>query len=172
MAKERRPSPAASPARRQYWLFKTEPELFSIEDLEREQRACWEGVRNYQARNFLRDEVQLGDLVLIYHSSVSPPGVAGLARVARAAYPDAYALDPKSAYFDPRSRAEEPRWWMVDLAFVERLPRFVSLAALKADRALAEMRVVRRGQRLSIQPVDKAHFQRVLRLGEATTRVR
>lgn len=158
--------------KRKYWLFKTEPEVFSIEDLEREQRACWEGVRNYQARNFLRDEVQLGDLVLVYHSSVSPPGVAGLARVVRAAYPDPYALDPKSAYFDPRSKADAPRWWMVDIDFVERLPRFVNLAELKADSSLTDMRVVRRGQRLSIQPVDKAHFQRVLRLGKAKTRVR
>ncbi len=154
-----------------YWLMKSEPSVYAIEDLERDGRAEWEGVRNYQARNLMRDEMRRGDLVLFYHSNAKPSGVAGVARVVREAYPDPTALDPTSPYHDPRATPEDPRWVQVDLGFVERFERLVPLAALKADPALEGMLVTRRGQRLSVQPVERAHFARVLELAGARTRV-
>ena len=160
--------------KRRYWLMKSEPEVYSIDDLERDGQGEWEGVRNYQARNYMRDDMAVGDLVLFYHSNAKPPGVAGVAKVATQAYPDHHAFDPDASYYDPKSDPDQPRWFMVDLAFVEKLPEFVSLDTLKAEAngPLEGMLVVRRGQRLSIQPVDKAHFARVLQLGKAKTRVR
>lgn len=160
--------------RRRYWLMKSEPDAFSIDDLERVEREPWDGVRNYQARNFMRDEMAVGDLVLFYHSNAKPPGVAGVARVASAAYPDPSAFDPDSKYNDPKSDPDDPRWWLVDVEFVEKFVEVVSLDALKAeaDGPLEGMLVVRRGQRLSVQPVEKHHFARVLRIARAKTRVR
>jgi predicted RNA-binding protein with PUA-like domain len=160
--------------RRRYWLMKSEPDVFSIADLEQRGREPWDGVRNYQARNFMRDEMAVGDLVLFYHSNAKPPGVAGLARVACAAYPDPTAFDPDSKYYDPKSDPDDPRWWLVDVEFVERFAETVSLDALKAaaEAELEGMLVVRRGQRLSVQPVDKSHFAAVLRMAKAKTRVR
>ena len=163
--------------KRRYWLMKSEPDVFSIDDLERRGRSEWEGVRNHQARNFMRDEMAVGDLVLIYHSNANPPGVAGVARVASEARPDHHAFDPDSPYYDANSDPDDPRWWMVDVEYVETLPEFVSLDTLKAvanavGSPLDGLLVVRRGQRLSIQPVDKAHFAHILRLGKAATRVR
>jgi len=146
-----------------YWLMKSEPGSYSIEDLERDGTTHWEGVRNYQARNLMREMAE-GDLVLFYHSSADPAGVAGVARVERSAYPDHYSWDPGSRYFDPKSSPDQPRWWMVDIAFVERLPRVVPLAELKADPALQEM-LVTGNSRLSVQPVEPAEFRRVLELG-------
>ena len=159
---------------RRYWLMKSEPEVYSIDELEQEGRAEWDGVRNYQARNFMRDEMAIGDLVLYYHSNAKPPGVVGIARVASDSYPDPTAFDETSKYFDKKSDPDDPRWWLVDIEFVEKLPRMVTLDELKAeaDGALDGMLVVRRGQRLSVQPVDKAHFRHVLRMGGAKTRVR
>jgi len=150
-----------------YWLFKSEPGSYSIDDLARDRRTHWDGVRNYQARNFLRDDVQPGDLVLFYHSSANPPGVAGLARVVRSAYPDPSARDPESRYFDPKATAADPRWFMVDVEFVERFPRFVPLAELKAEPALADMLVVR-SSRPSVQPVSPEEFETILELAEST----
>lgn len=149
-----------------YWLMKSEPETFSIDDLEREGRTSWEGVRNYQARNFMRDEMQPGDGVLFYHSNADPPGVAGLARVARAAYPDPTALDARSDYFDPRATEEDPRWYMVDIEFVDRFPALVPLGTLKETPGLEQMLVTQRS-RLSVQPVSPAEFEIVRRLGTA-----
>jgi predicted RNA-binding protein with PUA-like domain len=163
--------------RRRYWLMKSEPDVFSIDDLERVGREPWDGVRNFQARNFMRDEMAVGDLVLFYHSNAKPPGVAGLARVATPAYPDPTAFDPDSEYYDPKSEADTPRWWLVEVEFVEKFAEYVSLDALKSEAesdpegALAGMLVVRRGQRLSVQPVERAHFARVLRLAGAKTRL-
>ncbi|MDF1562706.1 MAG: EVE domain-containing protein [Deltaproteobacteria bacterium] len=154
-----------------YWLMKSEPSVYGIADLERDGQAGWEGVRNYQARNFMRDEMKLGDLVLFYHSNSKPSGVAGLAKVVREAYPDAAALDRKSEYFDPKATADDPRWVQVDLGFVERFDEVLPLEALKDDPKLAEMLVVQRGQRLSIQPVTAPHFRRVLKLAGASTRL-
>ena len=147
-----------------HWLMKSEPGSYSLDDLERDGSTCWEGVRNYQARNLMR-EMQTGDLVLFYHSNANPPGAAGIARVEREAYPDHFSWDPDSRYFDPKSSPEEPRWWMVDLRFVERFDRFVPLAELKADPSLAGMLVTGRS-RLSVQPVDALDFETVVRLGE------
>lgn len=160
--------------RRRYWLMKSEPDVFSIGDLELERREPWDGVRNFQARNYLRDQMAVGDLVLFYHSNATPPGVAGVARVASAAYPDPSAFDPDSPYHDPKSDPDEPRWWCVDVEFVEKFAKLVSLDALKAAAKadLEGMLVVQRGQRLSILPVEKSHFARVLRMAGAKTRVR
>jgi predicted RNA-binding protein with PUA-like domain len=149
-----------------YWLMKSEPSTYSIADLERDGRTAWEGVRNYQARNFLRDSMSVGDPVLFYHSNAEPSGVAGLGRIARAAYPDATAFDPNSKYYDAASTPDNPRWFLVDVGFVERFPRTVALSELKEDSQLTGMEVTRKGSRLSVQPVSEAHFQRVLDLAQ------
>jgi predicted RNA-binding protein with PUA-like domain len=150
--------------RTQHWLMKSEPDVYSIDDLERAKTGTWEGVRNYQARNHLRS-MRVGDQVLFYHSNANPPGVVGVAEVCRTAYPDPTQFDPRSEYHDPKSRKDDPRWSMVDVRFIEKLARMVSLDELKADPTLADMLVVRRGMRLSVQPVERSHFQRVLVLG-------
>ncbi|MBC7172372.1 MAG: EVE domain-containing protein [Polyangiaceae bacterium] len=135
-----------------------------MDDLERAGQGTWEGVRNYQARNFMR-EMRVGDLILIYHSNAKPSGVVGIARVAREAYPDPFQFDPKSEYYDPKSPKDAPRWSMVDVAFVERFARTVPLAELKATAALEGMEVVRKGSRLSVHPVSAEHFGVVKKLG-------
>lgn len=147
-----------------YWLMKSEPGSYSITDLERDGTTSWEGVRNYQARNFMRDDMRVGDGVLFYHSNASPPGVAGIARVARTAYPDPTARDPESHYFDEAASEEDPRWYMVDIEFVERFAELVPLAALRDVPGLEEMLVNRRS-RLSIQPVTEREFEIVRGLG-------
>lgn len=143
--------------------MKSEPDAFSIDDLARKKKSAWDGVRNYQARNHMRD-MQIGDSVLFYHSSCMPPGIAGIARVCKRAYPDHTSWDETSDYFDPKSSPEQPRWFMVDVAFVEKFPELISLETLRQIPALAEMLVLRRGQRLSVQPVDKSHFDIISRL--------
>jgi predicted RNA-binding protein with PUA-like domain len=145
------------------WLMKSEPDVYSIEDLKSEGVTCWEGVRNYQARNLMR-EMEVGDLVLFYHSNSKPPGVAGLARVARTAYPDHFAWEAGHKYFDAKSTADDPRWWMVDVEYVDTLPHFVSLDQLKAEPGLEDMVVTKRS-RLSVQPVRQAEYDIVLRMG-------
>ena len=147
---------------RRYWLMKTEPDTYSIDELHREKRTCWDGVRNYQARNLMRDDMKVGDLILFYHSNAKPPGVAGVARVCREAYPDHTAWDPESEYYDSRSTPDNPVWMMVDVEFVERFPEPVSLEQLKETPALEGMLVTKKGQRLSIQPVSSEHFEIVL----------
>jgi len=149
------------------WLMKSEPDVYSIEDLERDSRTHWDGVRNYRARNFMRDDMRLGDDVLFYHSNARPPGVAGLARVCREAYPDFTARDPKSKYFDPKASHDDPVWMMVDIEHVETFPRFVPLEELKSDTALEGMMVTKRGVRLSVQPVASEHFRRIVGLGRS-----
>lgn len=167
-AKNAKRSSAPHPSRHRgeirRWLLKSEPNVFSIEDLERDGRTSWEGVRNYQARNFLR-EMQVGDLALFYHSNADPSGVAGVCEVVRTAHPDPTQFDPASRYYDPSSRPEEPRWEMVEVAFVERFPRVVSLEAMKNEAALEGMIVLRKGTRLSVTPVSEAHFNHVVRMG-------
>jgi predicted RNA-binding protein with PUA-like domain len=146
-----------------YWLMKSEPDEVSIDDLVRDKRVPWFGVRNYQARNFMRDEMQVGDGVLFYHSSCPEPGVAGLAEVCSAAYPDATQFDPKSKYFDPRSTRESPRWMNVDVKAV-RKTRLLPLSEMRETQALASMRLLQRGNRLSITPVTAAEWRAVTRL--------
>lgn len=148
---------------KQYWLMKSEPDVYSIQDLARDGSTYWDGVRNYQARNNMR-AMKVGDEVLYYHSNAKPPGVVGLARVCRAAYPDPTQFDRKSKYFDEKSSREDPRWSLVDIEFVSDFPRIVSLDDVKADKALADMALVRHG-RLSVQPVTKGEFARVKKLG-------
>jgi predicted RNA-binding protein with PUA-like domain len=149
----------------QYWLMKSEPDTFSIDDLQRDKTAPWEGVRNYQARNNMRS-MNIGDLVLFYHSSCKVPAVVGLARVCREAYPDPTAFDRDSPYYDDKTHENQPRWYMVDVEFIEKLPKPVTLEDLKCDAFFHEMMVVSRG-RLSVQPVRADHFRRILELGQA-----
>lgn len=153
---------------RRYWLFKSEPSAFSLDDLKASPGgvAPWDGVRNYQARNLLRDEVRVGDGVLFYHSSTDPTGVVGIAEVVKAGYPDPTAWDPKSDHPDPKSTPENPRWYMVDVRYVRHLPRCVSLAEIKAAPALRGMQVARPGMRLSIQPVTEKEWNALLKLAE------
>jgi predicted RNA-binding protein with PUA-like domain len=143
-----------------HWLMKSEPDEFSIDDLAAapHQTTPWFGVRSYQARNFMRDEMRIGDRVLFYHSSCPEPGIAGVAEVSSAAYPDASQFDRKSAYYDPQSTRAEPRWLNVDVKLVKKT-RFVPLAALRASRELAGMRVLQRGNRLSITPVTPEEWK-------------
>lgn len=150
---------------RRCWLMKSEPHTFSIDDLARSGRTCWDGVRNYQARNFMKS-MCAGDEILFYHSSSKVIGVAGRARVSRAAYPDHTAWDRKSDYFDPKSTPDRPLWYMVDVEYVEKFPEVVTLADIKANPDLEGIRVAQRGQRLSVQPVDRAHFEEILRMAE------
>jgi predicted RNA-binding protein with PUA-like domain len=153
-----------------YWLFKSEPDAFSIDALASAPRRTshWDGVRNYQARNHMQ-AMQVGDLVLFYHSSTEGRGVVGLARVVREAYPDHTQFDPKSQYFDKGAKREAPRWFMVDVEFVEKFPKPLMLDSMKADGLLADMLVVKRGMRLSVQPVDAKHMRRILKLVCANT---
>ena len=149
-----------------YWLVKSEPDAFSIQDLKNKpgSQDSWDGVRNYQARNFMRDEMRVGDRVLFYHSNAKPPGVVGTARVAREAYPDHTAWDPDSKYFDPRSTEEKPVWMMVDVKYESEFPEIISLDSLREETALKDMPLLKKGMRLSVMPVTEAQFNRVLAL--------
>jgi len=152
-----------------YWLFKSEPDVFSFDDLKKrpKQTEPWSGVRNYQARNYMRDEMKPGDLGLFYHSSCPDPGIAGIIKVASAAYPDPTQFDPGGEYFDPKATKENPRWMLVDVAWKQDFASFVSLENLRSDPALREMLILKRGNRLSITPVTAAEFQRICKLGGA-----
>jgi predicted RNA-binding protein with PUA-like domain len=147
-----------------HWLMKSEPGVYSIDDLRRDGKTHWDGIRNYQARNLMRDEMRVGDRVLFYHSNADPPGVAGLARVVRDGYPDFTAWDPDSRYHDPKAAAGDPRWYMVDIEFEEEFARLVTLEEIKSMDALREMVLVRRS-RLSVQPVTPEEFEIVVSLG-------
>ncbi len=155
-------------AGKQYWLMKSEPEAFSISDLAKKGKTCWDGVRNYQARNYIRDQMAIGDGVLFYHSNADPTGVAGIAEICSKAYPDSTAWDPKHDHFDPKTKKDAPAWMMVDIKFVEKFPKTVSLDDLRANPKLADMLVLKRGQRLSIQPVTPAEFEEVLKMSRAS----
>ena len=148
-----------------HWLMKSEPDEFSIDDLARAPRrtTSWFGVRNYQARNYMRDDMKVGDLALFYHSSCPEPGVAGIVRVSAPAHPDETQFDPKSGYFDPKSTREAPRWVGVDVTLVERT-RLVPLAELRAEKGLDAMVILKRGNRLSITPVSEGEWKAVLKL--------
>ena len=146
-----------------YWLMKSEPDAYSIDDLERDGREMWDGIRNYQARNLLRDELQLGDGVLFYHSRSSPPAVVATARVVRSGYPDPTQFDRRSKYHDPKAHRAEPRWYAVDIRLDEELPREVALPELRNVPALDGMVLVNRS-RLSVQPVAPSEWKTVLRL--------
>lgn len=145
-----------------YWLMKSEPDVYSFDDLKAAPRktTMWEGVRNYQARNFMRDDMRKGDIVLFYHSNCKEPGIVGLAEIAsKQAYPDPTQFDPKSNYHDPNSDPANPRWLVVDVRYKKAVPRPVSLKDIKAHPQLANMKVAQRGMRLSVQPVAEQHFR-------------
>ena len=149
-----------------HWLLKTEPSVFSFDDLWKSPKRTtgWSGVRNFQARNLLRDELKKGDKVLIYHSSAEPPAVAGEAEVVREGYPDPTQFDPGDDHYDAGSSREEPRWFQVDVKAVRKLPREVPLSELRQAPALARMALLQRGQRLSVQPVAKSEYEAILKL--------
>ena len=153
---------------KRYWLMKCEPSAYSIGDLARDGETSWEGVRNFQARNFMRDDMRIGDAVLFYASNADPSGVSGLATVSKTAYPDHFAWKKAHNYFDARSTKDKPVWFMVDLGFVEQFRATVPLATLKATKGLEEMKVVQKGSRLSVQPVTKKEYDIVVRLGRKT----
>jgi predicted RNA-binding protein with PUA-like domain len=157
---------------RRYWLMKCEPEAYTIDDLERDGSTSWEGVRNFQARNFMRDQMQVGDGVLFYASNADPSGVTGLASIVKAGYPDASAFKKGSTYYDETSKKDAPTWYMVDIGFVERFPGIVSLETLKQTKGLDKMVVTQKGSRLSVQPVTKDEYDIVTRLGRKTSRAR
>jgi len=156
--------------RPRHWLMKSEPDAFSIDDLARVGTEPWNGVRNYQARNFMRDQMQVGDGVLFYHSNTKLPGIVGLARVASAAYPDETQFDPASDYFDPKATREEPRWYLVDVTFERKLTRTISLTEIKqhADALGEGFPLIARGNRLSVFPVTRAQWDILLGLEDQT----
>jgi predicted RNA-binding protein with PUA-like domain len=147
-----------------HWLIKSEPDVFSIDDLAKVKREPWSGVRNYQARNFMWKDMKPGDIALFYHSNAKPPGIAGIAKVAGLPYPDPTQFDSKSEYFDPKATPEKPRWWLVDFEFVGKFTELLPLEAIKADPVLSEMLICQRGTRLSITPVDPLHHKRACKL--------
>ncbi len=149
-----------------YWLMKSEPDTFSIDDLKNAPHKVesWDGVRNYQARNFMRDEMKKGDLVLFYHSSCKIVGVAGIAEVAKESHPDLTALDKKSAYYDPKATQDDPRWYMVAIKWKKTFKRIISLNELKKHAALKDMKLLQKGNRLSIMPVSPEEFDTIIKL--------
>jgi predicted RNA-binding protein with PUA-like domain len=151
-----------------YWLIKSEPHAYSIDDLanEKNETTSWEGVRNYQARNFMRDDMKKGDLVLFYHSNAKPPGVVGTAKVVSESYVDHFAFDTNSKYFDPKSKRDSPRWFMVDVKLVKKFKAVVGLPEIKATKSLAKMVLVN-NSRLSVQPVTKKEFDTILKMAES-----
>jgi len=161
---------ASKHAGRRYWLFKSEPEAYGFEQFQRDGRTFWHGVRNYEARNLLRDAIQVGDGVLFYHSSCAEPGIAGLAEVASAAYPDPTQFDRKSPYYDPKAAPDAPRWFGVEIVPVAAMRVPVTREMLKLEPALGAMMVLQRGARLSVQPVDPEHFARVCSMGGVAAR--
>jgi predicted RNA-binding protein with PUA-like domain len=150
-----------------YWLFKSEPHVYGIEDLRKERHGIgrWDGIRNYQARNFLRDQVREGDEVFVYHSQCKVPGVAGMARVVKAAYPDPAQFDPQSDYFDPKANPDQPRWYAVDIQWLKTFPQVVPLKTIKQDAALENMVLLKQG-RLSVQPVKAPEWRHIVKLAE------
>ena len=153
------------PTPAKFWLVKTEPASFSIDDLAGSpgQTTCWDGVRNYQARNYLR-EMKLGEKVLVYHSSTDPKAIVGVAKVVRESYPDHTAWDKKDPHYDPQSPQDDPRWFMVDLKLEQTFKQPITLESLRGVAALKDMELLRRGSRLSVQPVRKAEFEAILKL--------
>ena len=150
----------------QYWLMKSEPKVYSIYDLEREKIAFWEGVRNYQARNFIRDDMKIGDLALYYHSNDNPSGVSGVIKITRAAYPDHTAFEKSSKYYDTKSNIEKPRWFMVDVQHLVTFKKIISLAEIKQNTLLKGIMVAQKGNRLSVQPLSENHFKEILKMAE------
>ena len=144
--------------------MKSEPDVYSIDDLKRDGREMWDSIRNYQARNMMRDDMRIGDEIFFYHSNCKEPGIVGIMKVASEPYPDPIQFDDKSNYFDPKSTKDNPRWILVDVEFVRKLSRNITLTEIKAEKSLEEMILTRRGNRLSIMPIEKKHWNKILSL--------
>lgn len=151
--------------KKNFWLMKSEPDEFGIEDLKKVKEEAWTGVRNYQARNFMRDEMKVGDDVLFYHSNTNPPGVAGVMTVCSEPYPDPTQFNKKSKYFDEKATKEKPRWFLINVKFKQQFKNYISLDVLKEQAKLKEMKILQKGNRLSITPVTKAEFDHIFKLG-------
>lgn len=149
-----------------YWLIKSEPEVYSIDDLEKDKQIFWDGVRNYQARNFMRDEMKKGDMVIFYHSNTEPPGAVGICEVVKEGYPDFTAFDPDDKHYDPKSNEDNPTWIMVDVKFVKKFKKPVSISEIKENPKLKNMKLVQRGNRLSVMPVTKSEFDEISKMGK------
>lgn len=147
-----------------HWLMKSEPDVFSIADLEKKRQSGWDGVRNYQARNFMRDDMRVGDLVFFYHSNAEPSGIAGIARVSKESHPDPTQFEKTSEYFDHKATKAKPIWFMVEVEFVEKFSQILPLDALKKEQALASMPLVQKGSRLSVMPVSLKDWETILKL--------
>ncbi len=147
-----------------YWLMKSEPDAYSIDDLERDGREPWDGIRNYQARNTMRDEMKIGDEIFFYHSNCKEPGIVGIMEVASEPYPDPTQFDPQSKYYDPKSTEEDPRWCLVDVAFVRKMKRTITLAEIRETPGLDGLILTRKGNRLSIMPIEQKHWAKLLSL--------
>lgn len=151
-----------------YWLIKSEPELFSIDDLinSENQTTFWDGVRNYQARNYIRDEMKIGDKVIFYHSNSEPPSAVGICKVVRETYPDFTAFDSDNPHYDPKSKKETPTWFMVDVKLVKKFSRFVSLDEMRENKKLQNMKLLQKGNRLSVMPLTKEEFDEIKKLAK------
>ncbi len=150
---------------KRYWLMKSEPEVYSIEDLARDKHTLWEGVRNYQARNFMMNDMAIGDEVIFYHSNAEPPGAAGVARVSGKAVPDPSQFIKKGEYFEKRATAAKPVWFCVEVEFSKAFTKIVSLEEIKSEKSLTEIALLQKGQRLSVQPVEAKHFTKLVAMG-------
>lgn len=148
-----------------YWLMKSEPDVYSIDQLKKDKTTCWEGVRNYQARNFMMKDMKVGDHVLFYHSNAEPSGVAGIAKISSPAQPDKTQFDKKSEYYDEKATRERPQWFCVQVEYVKKFKQVLSLADLRRLEPLADMLVLKKGSRLSVQPVNELHFDMVKKMG-------
>lgn len=146
------------------WLMKSEPDAYSIDDLKKDKRTHWDGIRNYQARNMMRDDMRAGDNVFFYHSNCDEPGIVGIAKVTGKPYPDPTQFDPESKYYDPKSSEDDPRWILVDIRYVRKLKRTITLAELKQEDGLDGLILTRKGNRLSIMPVSDEHWEHILGL--------
>jgi predicted RNA-binding protein with PUA-like domain len=161
-AKTKAPAPFKSTG---YWLMKSEPEAYSIDQFARDKKTLWTGVRNYQARNFMMTSMQPGDRVLFYHSNADPTGVAGIGEISRIALPDPSAQDSKSEYFEPKASPDHPIWFCAEVTFKAKLKKVVTLAEIRSEPSLAGMPLLQKGQRLSIQPVSRKEYERILQMG-------
>ncbi len=151
--------------KKRFWLMKSEPEVFSIDDLKRDKTTLWDGVRNYQARNFMMNDMKVGDEVLFYHSNAEPPGIAGLATVHKPAVPDPSQLDVQSDYYDEKATPEKPRWFCVEVKYKKHFKNYVSIDEIRKTKGLEKMLLLQRGQRLSIQPVTEKEFRKICEMG-------
>ena len=149
-----------------YWMVKSEPDVYSIENLKNDGETYWDGVRNYQARNYMRDEMKIGDKVLFYHSNTDPVGVVGICEVCKEGYPDFTAFDPEDKHYDPKSKEDSPTWIMVNVKFVKKFDKTVTLTDIKENKKLRELKLVQRGNRLSVMPVTKSEYNEILKMSE------